>query len=228
MNLFSLSRKQAGSSFSSVTAHPANLVDILSLDRDDFRYISKGKYNTVFLTNNQGRRQIFYNDKPLRYLALSPSQTQVSFFYAPNNQSSEELTLILLEKENGAFREIFQTRFASWDVRSDLHWLGDNHLFFLRHCGTACQGITLLTVATGKTKNATLSYSSFSDQPATTHFKDWFGQEFELPGLVDEVYSETKNGYNYLVIKIKDDKGLYLGENRFLFTGSGLLNSRSS
>jgi len=208
---------QIQSSFSLVTTNPTNMIDVLKLNQVDYQYISRGEYNTVFLANNQGKKQVYYNDRPLKSLALSPSETQVAFLYPPASQSLDELALVLLEGKNGTTRQIYHTKFASWDVTSDLHWLGENYLFFLRHCGTSCQGITLLDVGTGETRNATLSYSSFTDQPAFTHFKDWLGQEYRMDGFLREVTSQTINSDPHLVFVLEDVAGKYLGSKSIPF-----------
>lgn len=217
IGIYFFSRKQVGTSFLSVATNPTDLVDVFDLSEDDYGHISEGKYNEVFLTENQNQKQVYYNDKPLRSLALSSSQKQIAFFYLSNDQSSEELSLILLDRESGQARQIYHTQSASWDVTSSIHWLGNNHLSFLRHCGTACQGVSLLNIETGETTNATLSYPSFPDQPEVTHFRDWFGKEFVISGLVDRVESETVDNLHYLVFRIKDYKGNFLGEKRFQF-----------
>lgn len=208
---------QIQSSFSPVATNPTNLIDVFKLGQVDYPHISRGEYNTVFLASNRGQKQVYYNNKPLRSLALAPSEKQVAFLYPPTNQSSDELALVLLERKDNTTREVYHTKFASWDVTSDLHWLGENYLFFLRHCGTSCQGITLLDVRTGETTNATLSYSSFTGQLASTHFKDWLGQEYQMDGFVREVTSQTIDSNPYLVFVLEDVAGKYAGSKSVLF-----------
>jgi len=99
----------------------------------------------------------------------------------------------------------------------DVHWLGNYHLFFSSHCGTACQGITLLDIRSGKTKNGVLTYPSFPNQPAKTHFKDWFGREFVINGLVKDVSSTTEGNLHYLIFMLEDNAGNFLGEKKFQF-----------
>lgn len=203
--------------FSPVATNPTNLIDVFKLGQADYPHISRGEYSTVFLADSQGQKQVYYNNKPLRSLALSPSGALAAFFYSPASQSSDELALVLLERKDNTTREIYHTKFASWDVTSDLHWLGENYLFFLRHCGTSCQGITLLDVGTGETTNATLSYSSYTDQSASTHFEDWFGQEYQMDGFVREVTSQTIDSNRYLVFVLEDEAGKYVGSKSVLF-----------
>src|SRR3989339_42469 len=211
------SQKQIVTSFSPVVVSPpTNRIDVLSLSKDDYEKIQKGKYNAVFITKKDGaKKQVHYNDKALLSLALSPSQKQAAFFYLPNDQSSEELSFILLSLESGMTRQVYYT-FLS-DMGSGIHWLGNNHLFFLSHCGTACQGITLLDIRSGKTKSGVLTYPSFPNQPAKTHFKDWFGQELVINGLVKDVSSATESNLHYFIFILEDDAGNFLGEKKFQF-----------
>lgn len=81
-----------------------------------------------------------------------------------------ELSLMLLDLDGKKVKEILHTTLPSWDVARNPDWLGNDHLVFVRHCGS-CQGLTLLNTQTGEVKNATMSYmSSFSDRSAYTHF----------------------------------------------------------
>lgn len=193
-------------------------IDILRLCKADYARAFKGRYNEVLLMKDGTQKQVYYGGKPLRSMALSPSRKQVAFYYFPSDQSAEELSLILFDIENGTTRQLYYTRDAFWDVTGDLYWLGNKHLFFLRHCGTSCQGITLLDLNTGETSNAVLTYPSFPNQPEKTRFKDWFGHEFDFDGLVRTVYSETEGENDYLIFALEDYNGTILGEERLLFT----------
>ena len=117
---------------------------------------------------------------------------------------------------------MLDTSNASWDVKSRLHWLGNNNVFFLRYCGTSCQGVALLSLESNQTIYATLSYTSFPDQPEKTHFRDWFGQEFNFDGLVSNLSSETEDNSHYLVFMLEDYDGNSLGEKRLLFVDNSL------
>lgn len=208
------------STFSSVTANPKNLIDISQLSQSDYDHISVKDYGGVFVYKDDSPKQVYFDGKQLQSLELSPSQKKVAFYYYSDEPEDKELSLRLLDLGNASTREIFHTTFPAWDVRSDLHWLGSNHLFFLRHCGTACQGITLLNIETGEIRNALLSYTSFPDQPETTSFQDWFGREYQMDGLVHEVTSQTIDNNHYLVFILEDETGKNLGEKRILFSNS--------
>jgi len=204
--------QQTKSAVADKTTDNRNEVDLRTLDIDDYKLIFEGEYNNLYVMTNVSDRQLFFNSKPLQSVALSPSQNQVAFVSSLDSSTSEALSLSLLNVNNGENREVFYTEFPSWDVKSDVKWFGENYLFFLRHCGTGCQGITLLDIHTGERKNATLSYPSFPDQPASTHFKDWLGKEYQMEGLVKEVNSKTIDSKNYLVFLLEDAAGKKVGE----------------
>ncbi|OGC51236.1 hypothetical protein A2W32_00830 [candidate division WWE3 bacterium RBG_16_37_10] len=192
---------------SSKASSSTNVIDIASLNLSDFMYLDNYKHNYVFLSRNGDYRQIYYNGMPIRSISLSPSQERIGLLYLPNSQSTEELSLTVMERKTGIAKEIFHTHFASWDVRGDLHWLGDDRLFFLRHCGTSCRGITLLSVKTGETSTAVLTYPSFPNQKAATSFKDWSGKEYPIEGLVSNIDSRIIDSQSYIVFDVVDEKG---------------------
>lgn len=206
--------------FSLTPLSQTNLIDIRKLSEFDYGYISTEGYEDVFVHTNDSLKQVYFDDKQLQSLELSPSQKKVAFYYFSDEPEGQELSLILLDLNSGNISEIFHTAFPSWDVRSHLHWLGDNNLFFIRHCGTACLGITLLNIETGETRNALLSYPSFPDQPKTTFFRDWFGREYRMDGLVQEVTSQTIDNNHYLVFILDGVGERKLVEKRIPFTDS--------
>lgn len=191
-------------------------IEVSSLQISDYTFLSK-EQNEVFFTKEGDYKQVYFHQRPLRSIELSPTQKQAAFLYHPDETSYENASLVIFDTQTGTFEEVYHTFNSFWDVTSDLHWLGNNYIIFLRHCGTACQGITLLDIRSGKTENGVLTYPSFPDQPAKTHFKDWFGEEFVMNGLVENVSSETKDDLNYLIFKLKDYEGDFLGEHKFQF-----------
>ena len=213
-----LSKEQVKSSFSPVATNPTNLIDISKLIKEDYKQVFEGNFNDVQVKNEKSSKQVYYHDKPIRSFKLSPTENKAIFSYHLDDASDEELSLILIDLDTGAQREVFHTTFASWDVTSNPQWLGDKYLFFLRHCGTACQGVTLLNIDTGMTKNAVLSYSSFPEEPETTFFKDWFGKEYWMKGFVREIRSETSDNNPYLIFFLEDGAGKNLGEKRISFS----------
>jgi len=214
------------SPFSLVAANPKNLIDISKLSRSDYDNIFIEDYGAVFVYKNNSPKQIYFDDKQLQSLALSPSQQQVAFSYDPNEtdeSKEDELSLMILDLVNKSTKEIFHTTFPSWDVTSKPQWLGDKYIFFLRHCGTGCQGVTLLNIETGQTKNAVLSYPSFPAQQAVTYFEDWFGQTYQFKDFVQNMHSEMIAGKFYLIFDLMDKKGMESGQKKFLFTGKSLI-----
>ena len=126
----------------------------------------------------------------------------------------------MLNLNNGTSREIFYTEFPSWDVTGNIQWLGQDHLFFLRHCGSSCQGLSLLNTHTGEVSNATLGYQSFLDDPPFTHFNDWFGKEYHWEGLLKEIKSKRNDNKNYLVFVLEDLTGKGVDEKLVEFRGN--------
>jgi len=198
------------------------VIDISSIRISDYSFLSRGRQNEVFFTKYGDKRQVFYDIKPVTSMALSPSKKQVAFFYFPNNKTREEVSLVIYDFQKKAFREIYHTSHASWDFTGGLNWLSDSYVFFMRHCGSACSGVALLSLESRQETNAVLSYPSFPNQPSKTHFKDWFEHEFDLDGLVVDLNSETRGKNNYLVFTLEDNNGNNLGERRLLYTKDSL------
>lgn len=210
--------------FSPVAANQTNQIDISELTLTDYNHISE-KYNVVFISRDNSQKQVYFDDKQLQSLEISPSQTQAAFYYDPNETDGfkeHELSLMVFDLTNKSVKEIFHTTHPSWDVRSDLHWLGNKHIIFFRNCGTSCQGLTMLNIQTGEIKNATLSYMLSSDRPAYTNFEDWFGNHYEVNNFVENVYTEAVEGKYYLLFNMKTETGEKSGQEKFLFTESNL------
>lgn len=103
------------------------------------------------------------------------------------------------------------------------HWLGNNYVFFTNHCGSSCQGLTLLDVRTGQRWQAVLSYLSNNNRSSETYFHDWFDKNFQFKGLVQKIHGLMENNQPYLIFDMENDKGVESGEKRFLFTGNSLI-----
>ncbi len=217
--------KKTQATFSPVVANPTNQIDINKLTLEDYKHISE-ENRAVFVSKKDSQKQVYFDDKQLKSLKVSPSQRQVAFSYDPNETEEvkeSELSLMIFDLTNKSFKEVFHTAHPSWDVRSDLHWLGNNHIIFLRNCGTSCQGLTMLNIQTGVTKNATLSYMFSSDQPAYTQFNDWFENEHRMKNLVNTIYTEAVEGKFYLIFEMMSEAGEISGQKKFLFTGDSLI-----
>jgi len=225
---FQLARQEQRSqaTFSLVAANPTNLIDIGKLTLEDYQHISE-ENGAVFLSKKDSQKQVYFDDKQLQSLEMSPSQKQVAFSYDPNETEElkeSELSLMIFDIDSKKVKEVFHTTFPFWDVAGNPGWLGNNHLVFVRHCGTSCQGLTLLNIQTGELKNATLSYiSSFSDQPAYTHFEDWFGDHHEVNDFVEKIFTETTDSKHYLILDMMKDNGEKSGQEKFLFIEDKLI-----
>lgn len=168
--------------------------------------------------------------KTVRYEEESPNQSQrvlayeVGFnpnFYKGYYEDYFLNRVIIAVRDLEYARERYI--FTGEGRTNDPHWLGNNHIFFTSYCGTACQGLYLVDVRNKETWQAVWGYGR-DDAGAVwqTHFTDWFGGEFDFEGLVREVASEVSGDEAYLIFKMEDDQGGFLGEKRFLFTGEEL------
>jgi len=202
--------------FSPVSANPKNLIDINKLTPADYEHIIE-KLNVVFVLTSDSQKQVYFNDEEIHSLTLSPSKEQVAFTYYPDELGDQGLSLILLDLGDKKTKEIFSTKFPSWDITSGIQWLGEDHLIFLRHCGTSCQGMSLLNIRTGKVKNATISYQSFPDQAPFTHFEDWVGRTYRMEGFANYIKSKQVDNKSYLVFALEDAVGKKLSEEAIEF-----------
>lgn len=154
---FTLQQQKTQATFSPVAANQTNQIDIGKLTLEDYKHISE-ENGAVFVSRNDFQKQVYFNDKQLQSLAMSPSQKQVAFSYDPNETEElekSELSLMLLDLNSKKVKAIFHSTFPSWDVAENPDWLGNNHLVFVRHCGTSCQGLTLNSL-----QNSFISYFS--------------------------------------------------------------------
>jgi hypothetical protein len=203
-------------SFSPQAPYSSTKVDIRTLNTNEYKNIFEGDNNELYLMTDNSDQQIYFEKKPLQAIIPSPSGRQTVLVYRFDSVTGEGLAISLLGFDR-KISEIFSTEFPSWDITSDIQWLGENYLFFSRHCGTACQGLSLLDVSTGKIKNATLSYQSFPDQPLFTHFEDWFGNQFHWEGSLKQIETTSKGANNYLVFVIQDGSSENLREEKVMF-----------
>lgn len=112
--------------FSPVAANPTNQIDISKLTLTDYNHIFE-KHNVVFISRDNSQKQVYFDDKHLQSLEMSPSQKQAAFYYDPNEtdeRKESKLSLMIFDLTNKSVKEVFHTAHPSWDVRSDLHWLG--------------------------------------------------------------------------------------------------------
>ncbi|MBI2017987.1 hypothetical protein HYS92_02965 [Candidatus Daviesbacteria bacterium] len=150
--------------------------------------------------------------KDLLYQEISPLQTKYIIVYGLDNEFLITTKDLISQKEEYIFV----------GEESKPQWLDDDHIFFTSYCGTACKGVYLIDVRNKEVKLGVLSYVFSDENFWITHFKDWFGKEFQFPGLVEDISTKFDNGVFYLVFQTKDQTGKNIGEKRFLFTGDSL------
>ncbi len=102
-------------------------------------------------------------------------------------------------------------------------WLGDDHAFYTDYCGTGCQQLVLINVSNSGKAYGMLSYMLRENGQEYTVFDDWFGKQFMFDGIPDDIYSRTVGDKTWLVFKMVNEDGTYLGEKRLLFNGSDML-----
>lgn len=219
--LFLLLGQKNIDSFLPNAPYSSSKVDIRTLNNNEFKNIFEGDNNELYIMTGNSDQKIFFEEKPLQAIIPSPSGRQTAIAYTFDSPAGEGLAVSLLGHNRKA-REIFSTEFPSWDITSDIQWLGENYLLFLRHCGTGCQGLSLLDIHTGEVKNATLSYQSFSDQPLFTHFEDWFGSQFRWEGSLKQIKTGSKGSNNYLVFVLQDESGENVREEKVPFLDGSL------
>jgi len=154
------------------------------------------------------------------YEEISPSGDRVLALYeVPDNPVDQEF-IIIKNKVSKTENYIYFL-----DVYKDgiPKWLGNDFIYFTTYCGTSCQGLDLVNVNSKQIYNGVLSYMVLDEKRGPyTIFKDWFGREFTLDGLINDITSETSIKKTYLIFKMEDEKGISLGAKRFLFTGNTL------
>lgn len=205
----------------------SDLLDIRTLRNDDYKYIFEGDRGELYITTNEVDQKLFFAGHPVRSIAVSPSREYVAISHWSNDQVDENLSLVLFDVTNRTSKEIFNTNFSSWDMTNDPQWLGNQHLFFLRHCGSSCQGLSLLNVHTGEIDNASLSYQSFPDESPFTNFNDWFGNYYHWKGFVKEIGSTDINDKYSLVFVLEDGLGNLISKESVEFVKTDLYQNKS-
>lgn len=112
--------------------------------------------------------------------------------------------------------------FIGEERTGDPHWLGNNYVFFTSYCGTACRGLMLLDVRSGQRWTGVLSYLNVEHGNRKTLFHDWFDKDFEFPGFIKKIHGKFEENIPYLVFDLENEKGVEIGQKRFLFTGYAL------
>lgn len=152
---------------------------------------------------------------------MSPLMTKSVITYTINNKPLFQNHLLIAVQDVEGRRE--EPVFIGEEKTGIPDWLDDDHIFFTSYCGTACKGVYLIDVRNKETRLATLSFT-FSDMNTwETHFRDWFGKEFQFPGLLGDVSTEFIVDNYYLVFSGKGQSDNNLEMKKFLFTGNALV-----
>lgn len=156
------------------------------------------------------------------HLQRSPLGTRNVVAYQINNKPLFENHIMIVIQDVNSKKE--EPLFIGEERTGMPKWLGEDHIFFISYCGTACQGIYLINVLNKEVKLATLSFTFSDTNTWETHFSDWFGKKFQFPGLLGEISTEFSSDNNfYLVFSKKDQSDNNPSKRRFLFTGEALV-----
>lgn len=158
--------------------------------------------------------------KDVVYEEVSPDGDDSLILYeVPDNPENQEFIII----KNKASK--IEDYIYFLDVYRDgiPKWLGNDFVYFSTRCGTSCEGLDLINVHSKQIYNGVLSYIISDEKRGPyTVFDDWFGHEFSLDGLVDEITSEMVSDKVYLIFKMENEEGVFLETKKFLFTGDAL------
>ncbi|HPS40765.1 MAG TPA: hypothetical protein PLQ50_02035 [Candidatus Woesebacteria bacterium] len=62
-----------------------------------------------------------------------------------------------------------------------------------------------------------------SDRPVYTHFKDWFGNHYEVNNFVESIDTETVEGKSYLLFNMRADRAEKNRQEKFIFAENNLI-----
>ena len=189
----------------------------------------------IFLNKPQIQENIKFADEEsrdlrnLEYEKLSPDGLNKIILYRFSFDTSiyrdyykdyfdNDTVISVRDVENGTENYIF-----TGNRIGEPEWLGNEYVFFTSYCGSSCQGIYLVDVQNKETFQGVLSYMISKDnKPVYTHFQDWFDEDFEFNGWVDEIRSDTVENKTYLIFYMRNNENKFIGQKRFLFTGQSL------
>ena len=104
-------------------------------------------------------------------------------------------------------------------------WVGNRHVAFYTKCGTSCQGTMLINIEDGSKLTGGISY--MIPEPGETEwetiFKDWFGKIHKYKGLWGNMYGESVDGIDYVVLYETDEQGNVVEEQKLRFVGDRLI-----
>lgn len=121
-------------------------VEILNLSQIKSWNLSKDQYQREIYINNGVEQPVFYNGYEISSALLSPSHRKLGFFFRPEDHSSGEVVLAVLDTNQKVVKEIY--RGDNWT--SNWEWKGDEAVIIKRSCGTGCMNASVINVSTGE------------------------------------------------------------------------------
>jgi hypothetical protein len=179
--------------------------------------------DTLGATEEAGLRKIIYED-------TSPDQSRMIIVYEMEydprfyhgyyeDYFNNKKTIVSKDTKSGREYVIF----TGEERIGRPQWLGNNHVFFTTHCGTACKGLYLVDVRNKETRFAVWGYTFSKEKNIwETHFTDWFGHDHTFDGIVDALIPQIIDADVYLIFKMKGEDGSPMPNKQFLFAGEGL------
>ena len=162
-----------------------------------------------------------------QYSEISPDgEKQVILYKKPfvgdgqldyRNYLSNQHVFAIKYFENGAEYHVFNGD----DGVGYPHWIGNDFIFFTTRCGTGCRGLRLVDIRSQESYSGTITTTPISKDGFKTGFQGWFDKDFEFVGFDENIRSVYLDGKAYLIFEMWNDNK-YLGEKKFLFTGSSL------
>jgi|GEM_PF-6114146 len=206
----------------------------LSIFIISFPYLyEERKANEIsYFVDEPGQKNQETLDRENTYEELSPNGDRKVVRYKLNYQlglfSGSDTTyfdnnIVLALIENVGDMEREQFLFVGEERTGDPHWLGNKYIFFEAHCGTSCQGLTLLDTQNRQVWKGMLGYYAGKSERPRTNFSGWFDQDFEFEGFVNQIQADIVDNKPYLIFDMRNDQEVESGQKRFLFTGNKLI-----
>lgn len=151
------------------------------------------------------------------YQAISPDGYYVVRTYFDDPESSVKL----LRVGESVEKLLYQSERITYPP----FWVGNDHVAFYTRCGSSCQGTMLIDVKRGRLMTGGVSY--MIPEPGETEwetiFKDWFGKIHKYKGLWGNMYGESVDGVDYVVLYETDERGAVIQEQKLRFLGDRLI-----
>ncbi|PIS22781.1 hypothetical protein COT50_00180 [candidate division WWE3 bacterium CG08_land_8_20_14_0_20_41_10] len=151
------------------------------------------------------------------YQAISPDGYYVVRTYFNDPESSVKL----LRVGESVEKLLYQSERITYPP----FWVGNDHVAFYTKCGSSCQGTMLIDVKRGRLMTGVVSYMvpKSGETEWETIFKDWFGKIHKYKGLWGNMYGESVDGVDYVVLYETDERGAVTQEQKLRFLGDKLI-----